>query len=170
MTTKQSGPADVARALYAALIDAARPDGTPFVRLADGSPAWMTDVVHAAHGDMAPDDVRYGMIRDAACALIEVRPRRWDDKAAEIADGMVSDLDGDLIRWLASRVGRVDYCDEAASDGLVDPTAGLIAVISAGQRQEACEVVTLLIAAIRERVEEQAEQADEEEDSDEAAA
>jgi hypothetical protein len=42
-----------------------RDNGDKYVALKDGSPEWMTDVCHKAHGDMLPDDWRYSFISEA---------------------------------------------------------------------------------------------------------
>lgn len=48
-----------------------RDDGSEFVCLKDGSPAWMTSIVQHAHGGMFPDDWRYALIERAADAIAE---------------------------------------------------------------------------------------------------
>jgi hypothetical protein len=46
-----------------------RADGTEYWCLADGSPSWMPDLCHTAHGEQFPNDVRYRFIWDALSAL-----------------------------------------------------------------------------------------------------
>lgn len=62
----------LASAMYSAFITDTRANGEEFIRLADGSPEWMTNVIHAGHGDLLPDDYRYRTIREACGFLADL--------------------------------------------------------------------------------------------------
>lgn len=135
-----------------------RDNGDQFVALRDGSPEWMREACHAAHGDMLPDDWRYAAIRDAAAALAGGAD---PDDGHEFADNAVEPYNADRIRWLASHLFRVDYCDEAAEE--YGGEGGMIDRIGWGQYREASEVWALLVEALRDL------EADDEDASDDEA-
>src|SRR5262245_19134289 len=56
----------LATALSRAFVRKTRDNGESFVSLPDGTPEWMIDLVHEAHGDMLPDDWRYRFVEMAA--------------------------------------------------------------------------------------------------------
>ena len=110
---------------------------------ADDAPDWFTDLCHAAHGGMMPDDWKYEFIQDALGAI--------EDGADE--DRL--DLDGlypytaDRLDWLASHLDRPGYCDEAAADA-GGPPAEILAMVAWGMDRELREVFDL----VRSRLEE----------------
>jgi hypothetical protein len=71
-----------------------RDNGDKYVALKDGSPEWMTDVCHKAHGDMLPDDWRYSFISEAVDYIDENGAGECDychsvvgERQATITDG-----------------------------------------------------------------------------------
>ena len=75
------------------------------------APQWFTDLCHHAHGDMPPDDWRYEFIQDALTVLAE------DGEAEDPADvDEKYPYTRDRLDWLASRLDRMSYCDEAEGD------------------------------------------------------
>ena len=60
---------------------------TVYVRLKDGAPEWVTDLVHDAHGDMLPDDWRYSVIQDALETIADSDDP--EDASGEFADSQV---------------------------------------------------------------------------------
>lgn len=137
--------------LYAALEtlknddgDIVKRDGVIVWRLKDGSPQWMTDVVYACHesGDMLPDDWRYDFINEVAGALAE---EHWENVDVE------SDVyNHDLTQWIASRIDRAYYCDQAIDELGYDPRASTMDRLSFGQYYEKVEVKNALVAALDE--------------------
>jgi hypothetical protein len=120
---------------------------------ADGAPQWFTDLCHAAHGSMMPDDWRYEFIQDALSAI--------EDGSDE--DGI--DLDGlhpytsDRLGWLASHLDRPGYCDEAAAEA-GGPPADILALVAWGMDRELREVFDLVRSRLEETAEEENEEAD----------
>lgn len=152
---------EAAAALFNAFVsDKRHVTGDKFYKLADGSPEWMTDAVHAAHGDMMPDDWRYQFILKVASAIADLDDgnpdddRDIDDLRHEAVDGAVSVYTSDLTAWLASHVERVGYCDEAFSEGLASIGTGAIGLLQAGQYAEIDEVWGQLVAALEGEVSE----------------
>ena len=122
---------------------------------ADGAPQWFTDLCHAAHGGMMPDDWRYEFIQDALSAI--------EDGADE--DRL--DLDAlypytaDRLAWLASHLDRPGYCDEAAAEA-GGPPGDILALVAWGMDRELREV----FESVRARLEEIAGDEDEATDAD----
>ena len=118
----------------------------------DGCPRWFTDLCHAAHGSMMPDDWRYEFIQDALSAL------------GDGADEDRLDLDAlypytaDRLSWLASHLDRPGYCDEAAADA-GGPPADILAFVARGMDRELREVFD----RVRSELEEMAREEDTEE-------
>ncbi|MGC0153538.1 hypothetical protein ACPRNU_13835 [Chromobacterium vaccinii] len=68
----------------------------------------LESMVHAAHGDMLPDDHRYQFITDAVEALAN-----YDDPEEAIEAIQPDVYTHDLTKWLASNNSRLDYLSEA---------------------------------------------------------
>jgi hypothetical protein len=153
--TSYSTIQEAAAALFAAFVSAKRDNGDTFYKLADGSPEWMTDAIHAAHGDMMPDDWRYACIRSVASAVSEVADDEdMDDARHEAVDSAVDVYNARLAAWLGSHSARLGYCDEAIEEGMCDPTRGVSAILQAGQYAEIDEVWGQLVAALEGEVSE----------------
>jgi hypothetical protein len=121
--------------------------GTKIRILRDGSPEWMTDLIHEAHGDMMPDDMRYRMIEEVVDALIERgcdSEEEANDARGEIADELVDVYNSARLRWLGSHHSRADYCDQAQSDGLCSADASMFDRIGVGQYMEYDEIAGLI--------------------------
>lgn len=151
----------IARAFADAFITDKRADGVEFVRLADGSPEWMTEAVRAAHCDMMPEDTRYSMIRECADALADRDADEWEDSTGEIADGLVDVYNNARLTWLASNLHRAAYCDEAQDEGLVSDKASMFDRIGVGQYMEYDEILRELVQAFQDRADEEEETDDE---------
>lgn len=121
--------------------------GETFVRLREGSPAWMTDVVRAAHdgGEMLPDDWRYAAIRSALDCIAESDDA--EDAAHEWADSEIDVYTSSRLEWLGSHSARLGYCDEARREGIAGES--LLDQIGAGQYTEAREVFEQTLAALK---------------------
>ena len=113
------------------------------VVIRDGAPSWVQPLCHHAHGDMMPDDWRFEFIQDALNAL------------ADGADDDGIDLDAlypytaDRLAWLASRLDRAGYCDQAAEESGSAPPSVLDAV-AWGMAAELREVYDLVRARLEE--------------------
>ena len=141
---------ELAGMLYDAMDVSERPSGEKFVRVKDGSPDWMDEVVRAAHGyDIFPDDWRYAEIKDAASAIHD-----RDGDAESAADEVEADAyNMDRVRWLASHLERAAICDEAAKElGFqYDGDEGdVMALIGLGQYYERRGIVQRLAEALVE--------------------
>jgi hypothetical protein len=165
--------AAIAQSIADAFTTGTRTDGTEYVFLADGHPDWMRDIMHAAHGDMLPDDYRYSMIRECISSLTDRDPDDWEDDVIEIADGLVDVYNHARVKWLESSLARGAYCDDALEEGLASADSGIYAIIGIGQYMEYREILGALIQAIEERAEEESadDSADDAaDDSDDSAA
>lgn len=141
---------DFAAELSQAFTGGERSDGSKYRYLKDGSPEWMKDVCHEAHGDMFPDDWRYEFIEVAADALAE------SDDPDDIQLG-ADVYTHDLTSWLGSRVDRYSYCDEAR-DELGREYESIIHQIMDGQLREKEETLGLVRHALEAMVEGQEEE------------
>jgi hypothetical protein len=92
-----------------------RNNGDEFVSLRDGSPQWMTDAVHKAHGDKMPDDHIYRFCEMAADAIAEC-DREDEDSLREAIEAIEPPCyTHEQMKWFA---GNYEYCDQAISEGL----------------------------------------------------
>ncbi len=131
-----------------------RADGETFVTLKDGRPAWVQEMVYAAHGDFGPDDWRY----DCIAAALDQIEETGDEDSGEFADSQVDVYTGRRLQWLASSLNRVGYCDEAASE-FGPPRDGLgkydiAESIGLGQFAEASEVFGSVAQSLADRLDE----------------
>lgn len=78
----------------------------------DYKPQWVQDMCFEAHGGargMLPDDYRYEFVVEALRALEECD----DPDEIEMPEEIYA---AHLTHWLASRLDRVGYCDDAAEE------------------------------------------------------
>ncbi len=138
-------------------------DEEEYVRLKDGAPEWLKDAVHEAHGDLLPDDWRYSMAREAFQTIAEAVDT---DGIESIENEFADNTDvytADLLKWLASNLTRIGYCDEANNEYGFQKDTTTEEIIRRGQAGERLEV----FGAIRRAIE--AEQAEREADDDSPA-
>lgn len=147
-----------------------RDDGSKFYSLKDGSPDWMRDACHAAHGDMMPDDARYELINDVAGALSELDDDADEDGARDAISEIEPDIyTHDLLRWVASRNDRGSYCEEyVESMGISANGFSFTDLLQGGQHMEILETGNLLIEFLVNLAEE-SQADDDEEDTEEGA-
>jgi hypothetical protein len=121
-----------------------RTDGTEFIKGSDDAPEWVKEMCQDAHGKMFPDDWRYAFIVEALDALAD------HDDPDDIS--MEADIyTHELTAWLASRVDRSCYCDQAMEEyGSKFP--GVFAVLSLGQIAEKEEVLASVRAFLETRI------------------
>jgi hypothetical protein len=135
-----------------------RDDGSKAMVVQDGKDLpELTELCHAAHGDMLPDDERYHFIIEALDALAECE----DTEGAR--DSIEADIyTHELTAWLASRNDRFSYCDEAAEEfgytGKDEKTSdgkfiGTMELIALGQWCEKLEVFDSVLSSLEEIVE-----------------
>ena len=134
-----------------------QPNGDEYVRVRDGSPEWITDLVRAAHGTyidgtpaFLPDDWRYRTIAAALDWIANSDSDDLDDEAHAFADDTVDVYTGRLIDWLGSNLQRIGYCDEAADEYGGEP-ASITDRIALGQYAEAREVFALVLEGVQAR-------------------
>lgn len=136
---------DLAGEACACFETATRTDDTEYVRIKNGSPEWVTELAHHAHGDMLPDDWRYACIMSALECISDVEGAHdLGDAPYEWADDQVDAYTGQRLQWLASDLRRPDYCDEATFE-MGYTVAGMVERIGLGQYQEALEVYGLVL-------------------------
>ena len=151
MTTTTEKLATVAKEFAEAFITDKRDDGKKFTKLRDGSPQWMTDAVHAAHGDIMPDDWIFDQCDSIARSLTEYEPERWEDAAHDIADGLVDVYNNDRARWLAIHLDFGAIVDEAVEE--LGCEGGIYDRIGIGQYRFLSSMVGALVNAITEEAE-----------------
>jgi hypothetical protein len=112
---------------------------------------WIYDLVWSAHGAgaMLPDDWRYETIR---AALGFIHDNESDD-AHEFADENVDVYTGSRLQWLASRLDRSEYVDQAWEEGLLASDATEIERIGVGQYMELLEVFESVRQSLEDRLE-----------------
>lgn len=137
----------LAKQLYDSLETAPRQDGTEFLRLKEGSPPWMQEVVRAAHGDMMPDDWRYKFVEDACQAIIE----HEDDRDSAFASLEADIYTHDLLQWCASNLRRPEYVNETIGEYSLPVSTrefDILRYIGWGQLHEKEETFNLLYNAL----------------------
>ena len=153
---------ETARQLYDAFETKTRANGDSFVSLKDGSPDWMADACHTAHGDMFPDDWRYRAIQDAAEHIANSDDP--EDDRHEFADS-VDVYTSELHKWLSSNGYRSGYVD-AAHEEMGMERGDIDAQLMLGQYHERDEVFGLLLAALETEMEDEDEDETETETED----
>ena len=132
---------ELAAQMNKALVHDTRNDGTEFVKLADGSLEWMTDVIREAHGDAFPDDTIYRFIEKAVDALENSDDP--DDAIAEIESDIYT---SDLTKWLHERPDHVYWLTEALESSFTDG----FALLSYAQSLHIQEIARNTLNALQE--------------------
>jgi hypothetical protein len=130
-----------------------RDNGNTYYCRKDGSPEWIQDMIHDAHGDMLPDDYRYGFVYDALNIIVEA------DCAGDRLEGLDNSVDiytSDLTSWLNSRTDRYSYVDQAIEE--FGPFDSVISSISAGQLKEREEVFYSVLEFLKDLSDEEEEE------------
>lgn len=94
---------EMAKVALAAFEWAERPNGDRYIRIREGSPEWVKDMMHDCHDDMFPDDYRYEYIYEALDSLV-----CEDGDESSASEHLHSN---DLLGWLGShpkRIGEVN--------------------------------------------------------------
>lgn len=125
---------------------ATRPNGDSFVRVKDGAPDWVTDLVYDAHGDFLPDDWRYACIRSALDWL--AGSESSIDDANEFADGEVDAYTANRFAWLSSNLSRQAYVDEAVDEFGAPDEFSIADAVGLGQYMEAQEVYQSVLESL----------------------
>lgn len=127
-----------------------RDNGETFKHLKDDAPDWMQDLCHEAHGRMLPDDHKYQFIFEALDVLANY------DSEDDARDALEADVyTSDLTAWLSSAVSRMEYVNEAVSQGLVSTEDfDLSSALQAGQLEEKREVFESVLNSLNNRVDE----------------
>jgi hypothetical protein len=133
---------DLAEQLAKALVQDTRTDGEKFYKLADGSPEWMTEVIHAVHGEKMPDDTTYEFISRCADAIADGS----DDPQDAISEIEPDVYTHDLTEWLHRRADHVYYLTEALEDGAKDG----FQLLQAAQQKHIMEVGNSLISELED--------------------
>lgn len=140
----------LAKELSQALVHDKRNDGSEFVKLADGSPEWMTDVVRAIHGDKLPGDTTYRFIERCADAIADA------DDSVDLQD-VIAEMEpdvytGKLTAWLAARVDHVYYMTQALEDFGGDVKDGF-ALLATAQKCQIEEIGFALVSELEKLAE-----------------
>ena len=125
--------------LRAAFTRAKRDDGTTFWCLTDRADQddlidWLRDL----HDDELPNDWRYETIVNI-CEALTYEDDLSNADPGELSVGIANNLtdiyNHSLFQWYADNPNRVDYIEEAVSEGLIDSNADTIARLIVGQSQ-----------------------------------
>ena len=127
--------------LRAAFTQDKRQDGTLYWCLTeqarqsvDDLTEWLRDL----HDDELPNDWRYETIVNICEALMDeddLSNACPGELAAGIANNLTDIYNHSLFQWYADIPSRVDYIEEAVSEGLIDSNADTIARLIVGQSQ-----------------------------------
>jgi hypothetical protein len=148
-TTKQ---AEIAQQFADAWTTDTRNDGVLFCKLRDGSPQWMTDAIHAAHGDIMPLDWIYEHCSRIVDMMTEYEPEQWDDSVSEWCDGLTDVYNIELAQWLALHLDFAEYVDNATQE-LGHSDRGIFGDIAMGQYSVLENIAYAMLNAVREQAE-----------------
>jgi|ERR1700721_1079324 len=123
-----------------------RDNGNEFVCLADNSPEWMFDVVHAAHGESMPNDTIYKMIERNANALAEVEEDDAEDARDAVMDIEPPIYNAELTGWLAADLDHIWHCEEALNE--YGPSNNLLGILANGWKHQQETIAYLLLDAL----------------------
>lgn len=118
-----------------------RNDGAEYVHLKDGSPDWMTDVVHEVHGDKLPDDTVYALISRCVDAIAD----GGDDPQESLDEIEPDHYTNDLTGWLHARNDHVYYLTEALEESEFNDG---FALLSYAQSIQIREIGSALLTAL----------------------
>jgi hypothetical protein len=129
-----------------------RATGETFYSLREGTDReWMSDVVHAAHGEMFPDDFKYATVLAVCEALADGTDLAGDD-FHEWCDSQVDIYDRERADWLASAPGtRAAYVDEARFEFGGGETP-LLDQLGRGQYMEIAEIAQSVVDSLTDLV------------------
>lgn len=121
-----------------------RDDGSAFYTLSDDRPEWLYDAVQEAHDGELPNDWRY----DTAHSIVNLIDIGLSvpGEASEIADSLTDVYNYDLLEWVSGHLGRMEYVDEAISEGADTLTEALMR----GQFTAIERMASILLEAIAE--------------------
>lgn len=129
-----------------------REDGEEYVRIRDGAPDWVTDLVYTAHGsDFLPDDWKYAAIRSAVGSIADGYDE--DEGPHEWADSEVDIYTGARYAWIASNLNRQSYIDDAITELGMEPTGDVAEMIGWGQYMEAREIFESVVSSLTAEIE-----------------
>ena len=112
------------------------PDRDTYTLVSD-APAWVSDLVREAHGDLLPDDYRYRFIADALYALADADDPDDIDPEPDV-------YNTDLLAWASSSATRfAGYCEDALADWGTE-AGGFTQLIAIAQVEERREVLDLV--------------------------
>jgi hypothetical protein len=95
-------------------------------------PQWMTDAIHAAHGDILPLDWIYEHCSRIVDMMTEYEPKQWDDSVSEWCDGLTDVYNIELAKWLALHLDFAEFVDNATQE-LGHSDRGIFGDIAMGQ-------------------------------------
>jgi hypothetical protein len=143
---------DLAREGSTFLTTSTRPDGSTFYRLADNAPSWVFKMVHSAHGVLMPDDYRYRWSAYALDAFAD-----YDDPETAISELEAEPYNSQLLAWVASNLSRMDFVDEAISEGCCETLSEALSWGQAAEMREVyCSVLESLVTEVEELAAEEA--------------
>jgi hypothetical protein len=125
-----------------------RNDGTEFVKTIDGRPEELTQLIHAAHNNMMPDDWKYKFV-EASLDLIAETEDEEDLDSPNIEPDVYNST---LLQWLSSNLTRAEYFDEAVEEYGWNKE-GFYWNLMAAQVREKEEVYFSVLSSLREIIE-----------------
>lgn len=135
---------ELAKQLSDALVTDKRNNGAEFVRLKDNSPAWMTGVIRAVHGDKLPDDTVYQFI-EKCCDAIADSEEEPQDAICQIEPDIYTH---DLTAWLHARVDHTEYVNQVIEEGFDKDVHTICDLLTMAQAQQIQEIGFALISAL----------------------
>lgn len=134
-----------------------RPDDEKFITCKAGAPDWVKDIVFDAHDNMLVNDYSYEYVNDALEVIMETDSQ---EDAQECMENRTEIYNSEMIKWLASNLGRAEYVDEAVSNyGYKD----LYSALQLGMAFERAKVLDIVWAGLERQIERETAAAEEKE-------
>lgn len=121
-----------------------------FIRLKEGAPSELKDLIRDAHEGMLPDDETYRFIHDAMLIIADIEDT---DEPHEQIDSDVDVYNSDLLAWVSSNLARAEYVDDAVKDFGYPEEGGLFKALMMGQYKEREEVYYSVLKGLQKIIE-----------------
>jgi hypothetical protein len=147
---------EIAGAAYDSFESATAHDGHTFYRIKDGSPDWIKEAVHAAHGTYLPNDWVYEAAMDAFSAIHDAGDGSdLEEVRTEFADN-ADVYSADLGKWLDDFPGARSACAEAVEEfGASEDAGDVDKLLQMGQYVARDAIFSAILEAVEEQADEE---------------
>lgn len=139
---------DLAKKAITYFVSKERDDGSMYWTTTDDRPEWLQELIRRAHRGYLPDDYKYEFILSALNIIADSD----EDTCSESIADSIDVYTGELTRWLASHIDRVNYVNEALQV-MNTPEDDLVSIVANAQYLEREEVFYSVLSSLKAEVE-----------------